>query len=406
MTPKITDTFRGHPVEDVFMGRKLDCYNHNTDAKWGYAEDQIDTFSVLLPKDYDSAKKYPLYVVFHSAGHDMYTALICLLNKGNHDIYHVPDDMIGLFLDCCANAHVEGTTDWFWGGRHAQEPEISNRSGLETQPVEKRVLDEIDWVMNNYPVDRERVYAVGNSMGGTGSLGVCLCRGDIFAALKVNVAAGVYHAMDRCGFESKNPEGFEIPDCPVVVDYSAHNDVWSTGHSHLYRAMRDYGYQLFGFWGEFGHENNHEKIAEYNDIIEAFNPFELKLHEAYPAFANASTDNIIPWSHDLTDVNAGQVNGYFRWKVLKDTADEFEIELRLLRQDEWQSRWTFPTSSTADVTLRRLQNFKVAAGDKIAFTFGDKCGEIVSGKAPKFDKLEITAEPKVLTLRHNRTITG
>lgn len=64
---------------------------------------QIDIVAVLYPKDYDENKEYPLYVVFPSAGHTSLTALNCLDTKGNHDIYHVPDGMFGLFVDCRYN---------------------------------------------------------------------------------------------------------------------------------------------------------------------------------------------------------------------------------------------------------------------------------------------------------------
>ena len=77
----------------------------------GYDHEQRDTFAVQYPKNYDENKKYPLYVVFHSAGHDIYSTLTCLKTEGNHDIYHTPDDMFGLFLDCFAHSD----TDWWWG---------------------------------------------------------------------------------------------------------------------------------------------------------------------------------------------------------------------------------------------------------------------------------------------------
>ena len=377
-----------------FIHRRLDVYRHEADEAWGYAENETDTFAVMLPKDYDETKKYPLYVVFHSAGHGIYTCLTCLYAEGNHDIYHVPDNMIGLFLDCLEN--YQKSTNWWWGGRTAFEPEPTDRSGVETQPVEKRVLDTVKWTMDNYPVDRERVYAVGNSMGGTGSLGNCLNHGDIYAAVKANVPAGVFHAMDRCGFVGETPEGFSIPDLPVVVDYSAQNDQWSTGHEHLYKAMRDNDWALVGFWGMFGHENDNSKIKQYNDIVQAFNIFDIKLHEAYPAFTNATTDDPNPWENDMSSEAAGQVNGFFRWKTLRDDEDGIEMELRLLRQDEWESCLTFPTSSTADVTLRRLQKFAPEKGDRLKFTFGDKSGEIGFDGKVKIEGLTVTAEPKVL----------
>jgi hypothetical protein len=63
----------------------------------------------------------------------------------------------------------------------------------------------------------------------------------------------------------------------------------------------------------------------------------------------------------------GQVNAYFRWSVLEDGKDEFVIELRLGNQLRFAEGLPSAEESeqmrqpvTADVTLRRLQNFEVS----------------------------------------------
>ncbi len=380
-------------------GRKLEYKSHVSGEELGYARPQTDTFGVLYPKDYDETKTYPLCVVFHSAGHTVYNIFTCLLSEGDHDVYHVPEDMFGLFPDCLAHAWDEGSTDWWWGGRNAQEPEPNGRSGVELRPVEKRIYATIGWMTDNFKIDPNRIYGVGNSMGGSGALGLGLSRGDLFAALKVNVAAGVYHAIDRCALEADALDGFSIPDPPVVLDYSAQNDTWSSGHEHLYRAMRENGFALMGFWGPFGHENNHSKIAEYNDIVQAFDIYSIRKNEAYPAFTNSTSDDRNPWEDPARGAVSGQVNGYYRWRVLSDTENEFSIELRMLRQDEWESRLDFPTESTADVTLRRLQNFKVSDGDCLTYSFGDKEGSVTVSGALKLEGLHITDKPTLLKIR-------
>ena len=383
----------------LMHGRRVEIFHHESDPAWGYKQPQEDTFAVYYPKDYDSTKTYPLCVVFHSAGHGVWSCFGCVERDGNHDIYHVPDDMFGLYLDCYTQRYTEGNTDWWWGGNDANEDGITERSGTAQQPVEKRAIATVEWTIGNYPIDKERVYAVGNSMGGSGSLGIALCRGDLFAALKVNVPAGTRHAMDRCALDREAPAGFKIPDPPVLVDYSAQDDCWSRGHDRFYKAMQAHRYAAMGFWGAFGHANDNSIIEKENDLVHAFNIFSVRLHEAYPAFTNASTDDAMPWPDHLDSKAAGQINGFFRWRVLCDTAEEFSIELRLLGESEWQSRMTFPTESTADVTLRRLQNFTAAPGEKIAYTFGDQSGTVTADDALTVPHLTIRREPTVLTLR-------
>ena len=381
----------------LLQGRQLEVFRHRTGLECGYENDQEDTFCVLHPGNEQKGMVYPLVVVFHSAGHDCYSAVGCNYYPGNHDLYHVPEQMFGLFLDC--REHFE--RDWWWGGQNAwgQGPETFR--GIEPQPVERRCIMTLQWVLDNYPVDRFRVYGVGLSMGGSGALGVGLCRGDLFAALKVGVAAGVRHAADRCCLEGTKPEGFSIPDPPVVVDYSAQNDRWSDGHEVLYRGMRERRYALYGFWGMFGHEGNHGRIAEFNDLVDAFDLWSVRSDRAYPVFTEASTDDPIPWPDNLASEAPGQVNGFFRWENGEDTEQSFSISLRLLSQEEWKTRISLPRSSTANVTLRRLQRFRLAPGERFFFSFGDRTGTSFAnaeGK-PEVQGLTLTDAPQMLTLR-------
>ena len=239
---------------------------------------------------------------------------------------------------------------------------------------------------------------------GCGALGTALCRGDIFAAVKVNVTAGVRHAMDRCGMNGEVPEGFTIPDPPIVVDYSAQNDEWSYGHDKLYEALREHKCAVMGFFGPFGHENNNDKINAVNDLVHAFDIGTVRLGEAYPAFLGASTDSPLPWRDREAipgDESVGQVNAFFRWEVAADEADRFEIELRLLRPDEWESRETFPEASVADVALRRLQKFRLAPGERFAWEYAGASGECAADACgvPTVERLEVVREPRTLILK-------
>lgn len=378
----------------MLNGRRLEFFSHGTEPAWGYEKDQTDTFAILYPKDYDENRSYPLEAVFHSAGHDVYSTLVCIMGEHNHDIYHVPDGMFGYFPDCRANMN-----DWWWGGdTHHEAGQTKNRT-TEPSPVEKRVLSELGWVLDNYPIDRDAVYAVGNSMGGSGALGTCVCRGDIFAAVKANVPAGVRHCIDRCGLSGNAPEGFTIPDPPVVIDYSGQNDGWSGEHELLYAAMKKARYALIGFWGAYGHANNDLVIEEKNDLVHSLDIATIRRNAAYPVFTNASSDDEIPWPDHCDSPDSGQVNAFFRWRVIEDTASRFSIEIRLMNKDDWQTRVTLPESVTADLLLRRLQNFKPAAGEVLTGLYGSDSVTAVCDPTghPSIDGITVTQEPKVLT---------
>lgn len=379
------------------LGRELAFFHHISGTECGYMTPQTDTFAILHPKNEQPGVRYPLYVVFHSAGHDVYSAIGCTWAPGNHDIYHVPEDMFGLFLDCRANPG-----DWWWGGIDANGNGDPSRHGTELQPVENRCIHTIRHVMTAYPVDPMRVYGVGNSMGGSGVLGIGTNHGDLFAAILANVPAGVEHVVDRCCLLGDKPEGFTIPDPPVVVDYSAQNDSWSRGHEKLYRGMRENRYALIGYFGPFGHENNLARMRAVNDLILWQDMLSLRLNEAYPAFTNAASDDKNPWENTISDNAAGQVNAYFCWKNRIDMPDKLEIELSLMHKEDWQTEKQVPTETTADVTLRRIQRFAYQTGDTIAYTFGSQTGSVIipDSGVITIPELHITQTENVLCLYH------
>jgi len=232
--------------ESIFTGRKLETFKHGIKKEWGYAAPQRDTFLVLHPKQ--ARPNAPLYVVLHSAGHDVHSCLACTTTVGNHDIYHSPEDFFALYLDCRANPG-----DWWWGSEKYKGPEVG--------PTEKRVIDTVKWVTKHYGIDENRVYLCGVSMGGSGALGIGMRRGDVFAAVKANVPATVEHVSNRMYFPPRTvPPDVTLPDPPIVIDYSAQNDSSSRGHDTFLEAMNERRYALFLYWGPFGHEHNHEKI--------------------------------------------------------------------------------------------------------------------------------------------------
>jgi poly(3-hydroxybutyrate) depolymerase len=373
--------------ESEFNGRKLDTYRHGVKKEWGYAGPQQDTFLVLHPKQARAGA--PLYVVLHSAGHDVHSCLACTTKVGNHDIYHAPQDFYALYLDCRANKG-----DWWWGSEKYKGPQVG--------PTEKRVVDTVRWVVKEYGLDANRVYLCGNSMGGSGALGIGLLHGDVFAAVKANVPAGVEHVSSRMYFGAKAvPADVTLPDPPVVVDYSAQNDSWSRGHETFIKAMNDRRYALFMYWGPFGHANNHEQILRVNDLVNTFDWLAVKKNEAYPAFTNASTNDPLPWPDRLADKKSGQVNAFFRWKNLGDAADVVEMKLFLARAADLKTSFTVPTEATADVSLRRVQKLKVAPGAAVSWTFGAAKGEARADAqgCVTVTGLKITAEPTTLNVR-------
>ena len=379
--------------ESTLNGRAVETFEHDVKPEWGYAAPQKDSFVVIHPTT--DRRNAPLYVVLHSAGHDVFSCVNCTKTVGNHDISRSPDDHYALYLDCRKNKG-----DWWWGGMHVKDQAlIAKNSGGDPMPVEKRVMDTVKWAMEKYGIDPERVYLSGNSMGGTGTLGIGMRNGNVFAAIKANVPAGIEHVSNRMYFPPKTvPANVILPEPPVCVDYSGQNDGWSAGHDRFVKAMNDRKYALYFYWGPFGHANNTSKIMLVNDLIDSFDWLAVRKNEPYVAFTNASNNSPLPWPDDLKNPAAGQVNAFFRWKNITDTAAKAELSLFLVSEADLKTKFTIPKVANTDVTLRRLQHFKLTPGASFKWTFGAAKGE---GKADTqglitIPGLTLTKDPVVL----------
>ncbi len=377
-------------------GRTIETFEAGVKPEWGYAAPQQDTFMVMHPKV--EKKNSPLYVVLHSAGHDVLSCVNCTRTVGNHDIYRSPDDHYALYLDCRKNQ----SRDWWWGGMHLKDQGLTARnSGGDLVPVEKRVIDTVKWVISNYEIDPDRVYLCGNSMGGSGTLGIGMRHGDVFAAIKANVPAGVEHVSQRMYFPPQSiPETVKLPDPPVVVDYSAPNDGWSVGHERFVAAMNQRKYALYFYWGPFGHANNSAQIMKINDLIDSFDWLSVKRNEAYAAFTNATGNSSLPWPGDLKNGESGQINAFFRWKNISDSPEKLEMSLYLVTKDELKTKFDIPIEATADVTLRRVQKFHLKPGDSFQWSFGSANGKgtVDSQGLITLPGLKITSTPATLRL--------
>lgn len=240
-------------------------------------------------------------------------------------------------------------------------------------------------------------------MGGCGTLGIGMPHGDIFSAIRPDVPAGTEYASARTG-------GFGyvgLADPPVIVDFSSPKDNWSKTQPALVQAAQDKRLPLVLSWGPFGHTTFSSIIDKYPicDVALAFPWLEIRRNEAYPVFTHASCDQRSPWLGDPAEFDEeGQINAWFRWKNLKDTTAEFGMQL-WITHPEVKTPPKMPDAATADVTLRRLQQFKVEAGKSYAWQLARAGTVLASGsvspdvnKLLTISKVPLTIEPAELTI--------
>jgi hypothetical protein len=378
-------------------GRTIERYTHGPREAWGYppsakgewgypaaqetgsAQQNHNSFYVVAPKE--PRAHAPLCVVLHSAGRTAYDYLgfACLERKiENSDdpataMTNPPDDVYALFL-----SSMNG--EW-WGWSQARQSTNFARHINAPPPAELRVLDTIEWVVTRYKIDRNRIYLCGASMGGCGALGIGMPHGDIFAAVRVSVPAGTGYAAYRMGGFAPSPPmdapqterdawmkrcaGVGLPDPPVVVDFSSQADDWAATQPALLQAAQIGRLPLVLSWGRFGHTVFASLIAKYPlcRVTLAYPWMEIRKNEAYPVFTHASSDQRSPWLNAPAEFDdSGQINAWFRWKNQRDTPSSFVMQLWIAHPTVKNPPPTMPENATTDITLRRLQRFKVQPG--------------------------------------------
>jgi hypothetical protein len=222
-------------------------------------------------------------------------------------------------------------------------------------------------------------------MGGSGSLGIGLSRGDIFAAISVAIPAGVEH-MEYRFFNG------EHSDPPPLFNFSSHVDQWAKGQERLLTYFKKNKHSLFFAWEPFGHSSD---VSAANAAVVEFPWLSILKNEAYPVFIGASTDNAYPGlNQHFSQDQSGQINGYFRWKNIEDSAQRFAMDLWLIKKEDLSRPVETPKSSVTSISLRRLQSFKVRKGHIYKWHFRSGEGVFESGTG-RVDESGVLTIPNV-----------
>ncbi len=422
-------------------GRAIEHYTHGERKSWGYPASEAghwgyhagqesgpggqnhNTFYLVAPKT--GRDNAPLCVVLHSANRTGFDYLgYASLNRKVDPTddpptatTSSPDDFYALYLN--------STNDEWWGWNQARQSSNFATNINAPAPAELRVLDTIEWILTKCNIDRNRIYLCGVSMGGCGSLGIGMPHGDIFAAVRVVVPAGTEYAGYRMGGFTSPPadntpenerahwlkaaSGFGIPDPPVIVNFSATNDSWSATQPALLAAALNGRLPLILGWGPFGHTGSSRPIGQFSfcDVALAFPWLQIRRNEAYPVFTRTSCDQRAPWSNSPAKADeSGQINAWFRWKSERDTPSEFAMEIWIEHPKIGNPPAGIPESATSDITLRRLQQFKITPSTTYAWRLSRGESAIASGAAsPDAANLltvpaaSLTTEPVELSIK-------
>ncbi|MHB1458973.1 MAG: hypothetical protein ACYC0V_18845 [Armatimonadota bacterium] len=366
----------------TISGRNVIRFEHDCLKQWGYTDRHKQYFYIIEPK---VRSCNPLMVCLHSAGGTGESELASNMEK----IAGAGDEFAGLVL----NSGDE--SEWWWGAHEIDAHPDLYKS--KPTPVEARVLATVEWAIRRYSIDRNRIYLRGISMGGSGTLGIGMPNGDIFAAIQAGVPAGTKHALHRLNNASlwkSQPEMME--SAPPVFVFFSQKDDWSKGMEEWLDFVHENKISVLAAWGPWGHENHYEMT---NPAAYQFPWLDIRKDQAYPSFTNASSDDKYPgFKSDANDQN-GQMNAYFRWKVLEDNPNSFAIELRLVTNEELGVSIDIPKQVVSDVTIRRLQRISVTPGHEYKWSIEKdgsvmKPGTIIAdGGLITIKGVEISSEP-------------
>lgn len=360
-----------------------------------------------------------------------------LVRRGNgttHSLLIRPHARNGSFL-----SNVSGTNDadeWvltlddampnsidntFWYGYHetfdihAGGPQ--GTTGVVHDYTTRRAIWEIEWARRTLPLDLDRLYMAGHSMGGIGSHFLSLMMPDRIAAIWTTSAkydfgfltdpnpANIWNsganeratsgdilwgtvttdlmssdgvpAYDRlnAGFLAT---ALRSVDQPVMIAFHGKNDVvvgWAEKIG-FYDAM-NLGRHGGMFFFDSGVHNRSGGEWVPQQSINVLNRY--RLDQSYPAISNSSV-NGNPGNGNATNGNTfGTLNGNLDWDTgtIVDTSEEWRVTLRTIPLNSTAGVIAAPVMATVDVTPRRLQAFRRAPMSVAVFEVRDAANTLL-----------------------------
>ncbi|MBV8882312.1 MAG: prolyl oligopeptidase family serine peptidase [Planctomycetaceae bacterium] len=297
---------------------------------------------------------------------------------------------------------------WFYGYSD-QLPKGDPNQGMVVNYTERRLLAYLEHFESRYSIDRNRVYVMGGSMGGTGTTSLALRYPNIFAAADARKGAtNRVHCKWKSQCESiwgrveskvKNNDGVNVWDWQNMAWYAQNHQAaatWlRTAHGRedvsipyrqvagppgvtpmsFYAALEAFKIGHECFWDCSSHSLPAPKPFAHDDWWEPFNDATcyFRLDLSFPAFSRYSandhpgtgagdavgSDSQLGDNTYDGDPNGG-FNRFLRWNsaTISDQESQYSIEIKLSSGPNGYKG----KGEVVDVTPRRLQKFKVTPG--------------------------------------------
>lgn len=321
--------------------------------------------------------------------------------------------------------HIE---TWWFGTNSRINSATGRAGGVAENYTERWVLHILDWVIDRYRADRNRVYASGTSMG-SGALRLAFANPEKFAA--VDVLVPFVDMSYTSGSEDNSRRllaalgGTKTPlanggtladrvnlvefvqqakgDLPFTIARVGRNDtsVFWRRKPDFFRAMEKAKQGLLVTWDPGDHVTAGRKplpgFPDFRDVVWLTRRFAL--NRSFPALTGCSLNEDFGDGSPETGTPSGFINRGIDWDVIADEDDRYELRLVGALPE-------MKIPFHADVTPRRLQKFTARPDEKFLAVNTGSDGAEVSRQEIAADKHGLLTVPAfAITSQGGNTLT-
>jgi len=274
----------------------------------------------------------------------------------------------------------------WWSGYCDSYPNVT--TGTVVNYSENMLVRMIEWAEATFPVDPNRVFVSGGSMGGTGAISFGMRHPELIAGIYAQVpqvnpglpgigwpqtqleaiwgavstnlpssdGPGIWDRMNMTRYAAEHTE-----DMPFLKVQNSKNDTTLLWFQipDFYRNLNASRHGSICAWGQGGHGSSSTGLPS------AFLNFDIysKIYRnrSYVAVSNSSANNDPGNGDPLDGDSVGQMNAGYDWTILADTADQWKALIK----------YTAGAAACADISARRLQGFDFAKGDRLGYCLSD-----------------------------------
>jgi hypothetical protein len=311
---------------------------------------------------------------------------------------------------------------WWYGYHDAYGRRPPRAGDVVHNYTERRVLGMLEWVRTRWKIDPDRVFVAGASMGGSGASAMAVRHADVFAfaiswvglhdlGRSPQFTEGLADLLGAPALGLRTADGAPVWDrvnlprllredpaaeTAFLTFANGRNDGaigWPQAVDFA-RALQETRRPFVFRWGTGGHGERAFVPTAEGGSDHPSPILDIRRNRSLPAFTRGSLDD------DPGDGGAGhgapegQMNLYLRWDPgsVVDRADRWEARLYLVPGSPRDT-------CTADVTARRVQAFKPAAGTRVAWRNVDRGGAVLQAGTVVADRWGLVTVPAVRITR-------